>query len=925
MFSTLSDEKSSSELFASVFLVPQTFKLKPLFLDSKKAMTLSNNNNQSLWVQPYKLICPSINHKMIDRKRLFELLSQSRHLPLTCLVSPAGFGKSTLVVSWLQRATLPFGWYSLDINDNDASVFANHLIYALHQASGGACPQSLALVQQQEYANLHGLMSKAMMEVAQVDHHFYIVLDDLQEITNPEIISLLRHWLKLLPTQLHVILCCQNEPPVSLSNFRVRGQLLEIGASQLAFDLNEASWFLSNNHSFPIHPTTTQVLFERTAGWPAALQLISLGAQSEDGLLHAAHRLKQGVNDVEEYILYEVFDQQPEKLKDFLLEICVFEQFNAQLCDILRDDTHSDLLIAELEHRQLFITHVEGHVRWYQLQDIFRNGLLNKLEADDAQNAQEARSRAVFAYLEAGMSIEAIQLSLTLADDALVLIVLKSVGFELYKNGQFNTLAKLFSGIGSINLASESSLALLKSWMLLATYRENEVRFLLPDQNLRVESHPYSSDLWAEQAVAQAQASVNAEDFDRAHYLAEQAIDYLKPESYVSRTVAYSVLGQSALCKGELDNALVLLKEAEKLAFEHHLYQQRLWSMCLISDVYTAKGQLGLALETQKNTIDMARDGCIDNLLHMEFLYRNRTRLMIEQGDLSHAERLLQMSEKIMEPLGGYGLLNVHILGGFIALWRNQTDTARDLAFQVNYLMQQHEFHTDWLAYGCEFLLACEQQGILDFKPNYHWQMDKISAPANNHFYQHYQRIYAVYQYISGDVDNAILRLESLAQRALTVGLRLQWFKAKLLLALWQNNPEGEAHWKDLMATMSELKPIQSLWLGQVFCKNNEMIGERDWPDWHVWINSVVHKETRAPIKNDVLIRALNEQYATADDLVTPKEFQVLLFIGEGLNNDEIAAMMHIAVSTVKSHIRRLYRKLNIRHRSQAVQICKYL
>jgi ATP/maltotriose-dependent transcriptional regulator MalT len=70
---------------------------------------------------------------------------------------------------------------------------------------------------------------------------------------------------------------------------------------------------------------------------------------------------------------------------------------------------------------------------------------------------------------------------------------------------------------------------------------------------------------------------------------------------------------------------------------------------------------------------------------------------------------------------------------------------------------------------------------------------------------------------------------------------------------------------------------------------------------------------------------SLNRQHANAHDLVTPKEVQVLLLIGEGLNNDEIGTSMHIAVSTVKSHIRRLYRKLNINKRTQAIEISKHL
>ena len=133
---------------------------------------LTHNNKQSLWIQPYKLICPSIHPRLLVRERLLKLLDQSRLMPLTCVYSPAGFGKSTLVASWLRARKLLHGWYSLDSNDNDASYFINHMIHALHHASQGGCPQTLALLQQQEHANLNSLLAKAMTEIAQTSVNF---------------------------------------------------------------------------------------------------------------------------------------------------------------------------------------------------------------------------------------------------------------------------------------------------------------------------------------------------------------------------------------------------------------------------------------------------------------------------------------------------------------------------------------------------------------------------------------------------------------------------------------------------------------------------------------------------------------------------------------------------------------------------------
>ncbi len=883
-------------------------------------MSLNKNNNQSLWIQPYKLITPSINQRLLARERLLTLLDQSQSIPITCVYSPAGFGKSTLVVNWLQERKLANGWYSLDINDNEPSYFANHLIYALHHASGGQCPLTLALVQQQEYANLHSLLAKAMMEIAQSPNSFFIVLDDLHTLTNPIILDALRHWLKLLPAQVHVILCCQNEPPMSLSAFRVKGRLIEIGAEQLAFNEAETAQFLAQNLDFQVPATVAQELAALTAGWPAAMQLITRSARSAADLLDASGRLGQGAFEVDEFLIQEVLLQQPEKIQNFLLNICVFEQFNAALCDSLLGTQDSDSLIYELEQRQLFIHRVEGQERWYRLQDIFRDSLLKQQLKLGSEQQQALLGRAVDAYLDNQLIIEGVQLGLNLKQESVVLSILSRSGIDLYRRGQFNTLTKLFDCVRVETVKQDARLTLLLSWVLLATYREDDVGKLLQDCVADAQDVP--AEVWAEHSVAQAQAAINVEEFERAQMLAEQAINQLKPDSFVSRTVTYSVLGQSALCRGELSNAVSLLKEAEKHAFENKLVQQRLWSMCLISDAYTAWGQIDTALAVQQSAIDMAHDNCIEDVLHMEFLYRNRTHLLIEQGDLSQADRLLLKSEQVIEPLGNYGLLNIHVHRGLIALWRGQQDVARNLAFQVNYLLQSYEYHTDWLAYANEFLMACQRAGVIDFEPHLVWREKHLNCPPNNHFYQHYQRLYAIHGYFQGDRQGAIATLKSLVNTADHFGLRLQSLKSKILLALWHNNEEGLKIWAAELAQLVELKPLQSLWLSSLFCDEPMT---REWPDWNIWFSQHQVSSVTTTQQNDQLLENLNAQYADPQDLVTPKELQVLLLIGAGLNNDEIASSMHIAVSTVKSHIRRLYRKLDINKRSQAIQICQHL
>jgi DNA-binding NarL/FixJ family response regulator len=54
-------------------------------------------------------------------------------------------------------------------------------------------------------------------------------------------------------------------------------------------------------------------------------------------------------------------------------------------------------------------------------------------------------------------------------------------------------------------------------------------------------------------------------------------------------------------------------------------------------------------------------------------------------------------------------------------------------------------------------------------------------------------------------------------------------------------------------------------------------------------------------------------------DVLTPKEKEILKALSKGLRYKEIAYEMHISIETVRSHVRRIYEKLHVQSRTEAL------
>src|SRR5579884_3940020 len=97
-------------------------------------------------LQRIKFSRPRRRNDLIPRPRLTECLNAGLSSNLTLLCTPAGFGKTTLLVEWLEITRYQSAWLTLEPGDNEISAFVYALTSALRTVFPDACPATVSLL-----------------------------------------------------------------------------------------------------------------------------------------------------------------------------------------------------------------------------------------------------------------------------------------------------------------------------------------------------------------------------------------------------------------------------------------------------------------------------------------------------------------------------------------------------------------------------------------------------------------------------------------------------------------------------------------------------------------------------------------------------------------------------------------------------------
>lgn len=415
-----------------------------------------------------KVVVPAVPPGFVSRPRLLSVLDQARDVLATLVCAPAGSGKTLLLADWVRRRGLPAtAWVSLDSDDNDDRRFFSGVLGAL--AACPAVPPDSPIrrlpVPHRPSRDL-GFLAAVVAALDEVPGPLCLVLDDVQELTDPEPLYGLETLLRHQPRGLRLVLASRDTPPLPLARLRLADQLVEIRAGALRFSPEEARALLEAA-GVHLRPGQLRQLVEQTEGWAAGLRLAAVSlSEAEDPDAFLAE-FAENDRAVAEYLIDEVLSRLPDDLREFLCTISVCDQVSAGLARAVSGRTDTARMLDTLEQKTSLLARAGDLGHWYRMHALVRSYLLADLTRATPARAAMLQAKAARWFAEHGHPVKALAHAGRTGDPGQVAALLRRQAVPLILSGEHEVVRRALADLGEGRLAEDPLFALVSALLHL--------------------------------------------------------------------------------------------------------------------------------------------------------------------------------------------------------------------------------------------------------------------------------------------------------------------------------------------------------------------------------------------------------------------------------------------------------------------------
>lgn len=884
-----------------------------------------------------KLAPPRLPAALVSRPSLLARLDEGTATKLTLISAPGGYGKTTLVAQWLATRREPAAWVALDPSDDDPVRFWTYVITACRVFGPGLGKAALADLRTSQSLSFESLLTSFINELAALPAPGILVLEDYHAIISPQIHTSLAFLLDHLPDTLHLVLMTRSEPPLGLARLRTRNQVVEINAADLQFSREETRTFLEQILRVSLRPETVARLDAQTEGWAAGLRLVALaleGKRDPSAIEQFLASFSGGHRHVIEYLTAEVLAAQSEALQEFLLQTSILNRLTASLCDAVTNRNDSASLLAQLEHANLFLLPL-GEPEWYRYHALFAEAMRHTARerfGEESMHALYARASAW--YEQHGLLDQAIETAIAAQQFSRAAALIERL-LDRRRQPEFYTFRLWVEQLSQEVLGAHPTLCFEYALALLFTsdrYAASTTAQL--ETPLRVAEETWrreENDAGLGQVLAlRALSALWQSDFARAFTLARESLQLLSEDDVFWRGSDLIIVGIEESLAGRMETAQNALIEARALSGAALNIHGVLAATGLLADVYVCQGEFDQAIQLYQQ-VQQEAVGSEDMLDDQGTAALGLSTIAYERNDLDAAEREATRALELGTRRANDQLM-VHatlMLARVLHARGNTAEAQEKLRALVAQTRQLHLVQ-EVLAYQARLALV-----VGDTEAVRSWYVS-IAQRATDlpRMLQERQDLIVARMLITDEkVDAAQELLERWRADAQQHGRTSSEVETLALKALGYAAQSKETQASKALVralTIAYSKGYQRLFLDeganiQLLISDFRLRIEKQAPRLRAYtyklLSAFATNVSTSASKSEIE----NRKSVIPFESLSPQEQRVLRLLAAGLSNPEIARELVVSTNTIKTQLQSIYRKLNVAHREQAVDVARQL
>ncbi len=896
-----------------------------------------------------KLTMPNPPKALVPRPEIASALDAARAQVVTVVCAPAGYGKTTAVVSWLQpngverpadtgQQAAVVAWYSLDEGDDNLFTFVSYLAAAIDRVLPGACSRVMGSLHGAHMPDPDALAALMLADLAQLPAQMILVLDDYHHIRAAEIHQLMARLLRHPPPLLHLVVSTRAAPDLPLARLRAANEVTEIGPAHLAFTRQAVGRLLETIFQRAADAEVVASLYAQTEGWAAGLRLLTLAARLDgDSTRLVLNADRRGQELLFDYLADEVLSHVPEHVFAFLLETSILSTFNAALCGAVcgindEEDRRNAVALRYLVQHNLFVIEIDEQNGWFRYHPLFQAYLRRQLELlRPPAQIRQLHTRAAGWYGTHGYITESMQAYLAADLPAQAADQLEGALGDLYRGERTQLLQHLAGMLPPALVAERPALLMLQCW--LAELRSQwAVMRTCADKAAQVlercagatEPTP-AQTVWGEIYAARSYYLVSGATLADQQAAAERALMLLPADHIQGRGFALINLARIYRWQGRLSEAEHLLESVlDQQGLRPDALTLRLLNALTLHYMYTL--QLDKAERTGEIFLTLAGDGGLKQSLGLAHSLLGGIASLRDQ--VAAADRHFDANAADLQEVRAAVLL-AQIY--FYILLVGQQDVGRGMAIaavleRLERLSQKHgsaemlrtvealrtmaALQRGEKRIAVRWASACAMPPVVPGKPleTLIWAQCKLAEgtpAALAHAREALDQVAAV----SVNCHDAMFCLEATVLQS--------------VLATAQRRPSESLALLGPAVSLAAEREVPLAFLGHPTVMTN-LLRQLAAEPLHgsaasMLLDRLENRGSRAAAQPARERPESNALPRPSVEQLTQREHQIVELLAHRLSNEEIAASLMISPHTVRNHLANLYGKLGVTSRRAAV------